>query len=88
MQIPGNYNVGLLIFGIAMIVIGLYVVAKKDAFGKGENGRMIVEVLKLSEKAKKIISVVQGLLIILIGLFFLINSLLYINGTYWVFKQA
>ena len=86
MYIPSNINTTLVFFGICMIAIGAYILATKDVFGKGENGKMIIEALNLSEKARKIISVIEGILIILVGLFFLTNSVLYINGTYWLFR--
>ena len=86
--IPSNFNIALLFFGIAMIVIGVHLLIKKDAFKRDENGKMIAETLNLSEKARKIIYVLQSILIILVGLFVLINSILYINGIFWFFQQG
>ena len=78
MRIPiipsdGNFRIALCIFGIAMIAIGGYILVNKDAFGKGKNGKMIVEALKISESARKIVSVIIGLLIIMVGLFVVVN---------------
>ena len=66
----------LIIVGIAMAFSGVYTFVTKNVFGKSELGKIIIEVLKLSEKAVKIISIIYAIVITLIGLYFMINGLI------------
>ena len=65
-----------IIFGIAMIAMGIYVLITKNVFGKYDPWPSIVKALNLSENGVKIISIVFGILYILIGLYFFIHSVL------------
>jgi len=77
----------LIIFGIAMTVIGGYIVLTRDVFGKGELGKSLVQAIKLSGKTRARISMVIGFIIVLIGVYSLLNGALYPGKILWLIRQ-
>ena len=75
MSFPSSVYIAWVFFGLYMIIIGIYVIVKKNVFGKGETGKSILNALNIGEKGRKTISIVIGFLVIFIGLFFLISAL-------------
>ena len=80
--------VPMIIVGIGMISSGIYTLATKNVFGKDKLGKAVVETLNLSGKSVKIISMVIGVIMILIGLCFLLHGVLYDDPfkTFWLLK--
>jgi len=87
-HIPSGLNTIFLFFGVYIIIMGFYTLVKKDKYEGGVIENSIIEAFNLGEKARKKIKIVLGVLAILLGLFVFINSLLFINGTYWLFVAS
>ena len=86
LPIPSGMNTGLIFFGVFMVVVGAFILVKKDVFLKDEIAKAIVESLCINKKVKNITRIVIGFLAIMIGAIALISSILYINGIIWIFQ--